>query len=301
MSFLTLMGITVPVEEQSGGTVDIVNQGEYGRAFSGVPIADIRAESPEYKGRWPFVPRDIATAYGLLIRGKGEGFRFVAAGVDATADLYSSKALAPVTYEADLAVTTWTTDGPVDNAGWMEIAYAGSVTWAMPPSPLNAATMSAWVRNANSTTGWQHYVVESVGDSAVALWVDGVSATLGTAPLSLEGWCVHPSAGIYEGRLLLAVETQDDEEATGVGQLVVLPFRASLLESGWASYMYNGGAGRLAEDFRYLTMGGTWPAAGADTVLGEIGQEQLRTVYSGGQAVQYASRDFTLRSTSTES
>jgi hypothetical protein len=76
----------------------------------------------------------------------------------------------------------------------------------------------------------------------------------------------------------------------------VLPFRASTLLSTWAAWPYNGGSGRAAEDFPYLTMGGDWTPNGSDSVLGEVGGEELVDTVESGTPALYARGDFTLRS-----
>jgi hypothetical protein len=118
--------------------------------------------------------------------------------------------------------------------------------------------------------------------------VNGVAGTLGTLPNDVQD-------ALSSYTLFLGVSG----EQVQYGELLALPFRASLLRSDWASYLYNAGSGRVAADLPYLPMGGAWPAAGSDTVLGELGQEQLRTTVVSGTAVQYSSVDFTLRSSGT--
>lgn len=290
MPFLTLMGITLPVEEQSTPTVDLINQGEYGRAFSGVPYSGVRASSPEYKGRWPHVARSTSTTYGMLVRGRGQAYRFATAGSGTSAAVYSTKGLGP-----DSTVgtpQTFTSGGPVSNGGRLVLDSGEALVYNnIVEATLLQSTLSVWLKSTTGTSGtWKHYVVEYASSVAVAVWVNGVAGTLGTLPNDVE-------SALSSYTLFLGYTG----EQVQYGHAMCLPFRASLLESTWASYMYNSGTGRAAPDLPYLTMGGDWPAAGSDTVLGEVGQEQLRTGYTSGAAALLSSRDFTLRSTSTTS
>jgi hypothetical protein len=304
MAFLKLMGITVPVLEEGGGEVTLVQQGEYGRSFSGAPYNAVRATSEDYRGRWPLVARDASTAYSLLVRGAGHGFRFATAGSGANSDYYSSKGLAPVLTTG--VVNTAATGGAVSNGGRLEISDTPNAAWSMPASPLNEATLSCWVKNPDAdpdgTNGdWIHFVVESSGDAAVAAWVDGVSTSLGSLPaatLAVDTWLTHPSSGSYEGSMLWALTGFAASSNTLISEVMCLPFRASLLESTWASWAYNAGAGRRAEMLSYLSMEGTWTRTGSDTVQGEVYSETLRTVASGDV---YGSGSFRLMSTGTAS
>jgi hypothetical protein len=148
VAFLTLMGITVPVEEQSGGTVDIINQGEYGRAFSGAPYSAVRASSAEYKGRWPLVSRATSTAYGLLVRGRGEAFRFAGTGSGTSTAYYSSKGRGP-----DNVVGTPSsaaTGGPVGSGGRLVLDADEYLTYnVLVSTPISQATLSTWVKSTH--------------------------------------------------------------------------------------------------------------------------------------------------------
>lgn len=290
MAFVKLMGITVPVLEEGGAEITLVNQGEYGRAFSGTPYSAVRATSEDYRGRWQLVARRTSTAYSLLVRGAGHGFRFATAGSGASADYYSSKGLAPAVVTG--TPTTYATGGPVSNKGYLKIPTGGSLEYTLPTSPLTETTLSFWAADDPMGT-WTHYVYEHSGPGATpaAQWENGAVAgsfisqvtlniaTSGVITLTLDG---------------TAVEWY-------FAELVVLPYRATLLESTWYSWAYNGGSGRRAESLAYLTMEGDWARTGVDTVLGEVLAEQQRTVNNGGSVEAWGSGSFRLMSTGTAS
>lgn len=242
-------------------------------------------------------------AYQLLVAGEGEAFPFDAAGSDTTADLYSTKALAP--HSISGGVDTFTTGGAVGNGGRASLNDGTVIVWRLPASPLSQATLSCWVQNPSSIDGfeiWRHVVVESSGASAVAAWVDGASTSVGSLPFGMATWARHPSSGAHQGYLAIVPDNTGAPggDPTEVAEMMVLPYRASLLRSDWASYVYNSGSGRVVEDLPYLSMGGTWVPPGdssqAEEVLGEVmGQRLVDTVVSG-TTVQNEAFDFVLRS-----
>lgn len=303
MAFLTLMGITVPVATSSNGTIEPVRLGEYGRTFSGKPYSAVRAESRDYRGSTPLMARSTSLAYQLLLAGAGEAFPFAAAGSGVSSDYYSTKGTAP--YATSGTLSTTASGGPVASGGYFSLADGATATWRLSASPLSQATLSCWVQNPSSVDGydiWRHVVVESAGASAVAAWVDGVSALVGSLPFNMDTWAVHPSAGTHAGYLALALDNTGSPsmDVTDVAELMVLPYRTSLLLSTWASWAYNSGSGRVVEDLPYLSMGGTWVPPGdesqSDEVLGEVmGQRLVDTVVSSS-TVQYEAFDFLLRS-----
>jgi hypothetical protein len=296
MAFLTIMGITVPVATRSDGTIEVVNAGGYGRAFNNAPYSDVRSRGTEYKGSTPPVARRTSTAYRLLLEGHGHGFAFDTVE-RASPDYYSTKMLQPTEILEPGEISTSATGGPVGNGGRLVMGNDDPVIgFAMPSSPLNEATLSLWVRiPAND---WSHIIVESSGPFAVAFWIDGVSVDGSSIPYGIEAFVSHPSSGPYAGTLMLRIAAEG--EPLEFAEVTVLPFRASLLRSDWASYMYNSGDGRAVDDLPYLSMGGTWVEPGdesrTDEVLGEATARRLMDTLESGSTVQYESFDFTLRS-----
>lgn len=303
MAFLTLLGITVPTSTSSSGAIEPVRMGEFGRTFSNKPYSAVRAESKDYRGSTPFMPRRTSVAHQLLVAGAGEAFPFDAAGSGATTDYYSTKGTAP--HATVPTFSTFATGGAVGNGGRLSLAENASIAWRLPASPLSEATFSCWVQNPSASSPydtWTHVVVESAGASAVAAWVNGASASTGSLPFNMASWATHPTSGTYQGYLAWIIDNASSPggDGTDVAEAVVLPFRASLLRSDWASYMYNSGSGRAVEDLPYLSMGGTWVPPGdstqTDEVLGEVLGQRLADTTVSGSTVQYEAFDFLLRS-----
>lgn len=286
MSFLTLSGFALPVLATSGGTVNIVNVGEYGRAFSGVPYSAVRARGDEYSGRWPAVARTTSRMYSMILLGQGDSWRFATSGIEQ----YSSKGLGPTSTTGTPAYSA--TSGPVNSGPRLLLDSGEGMSYDLDVAALNQeATLSLWLKSASTSNTWKHYVIEADGGGVLAGWQNGVSVSVGTLPDSLgDEWFtfngLFPTVNLGNSGLA--------DEAMQIAEVMLFPFRASALDSAWPAWPYNSGSGRAAEDFPYLTMGGTWPAAGSDTVLGELGQESLVDVGSS----LYSARDFTLRSRS---
>lgn len=292
MAFLTLLGFTIPTSTGSNGAIEPVRAGEYGRSFGLKPYSAVRAESRDYRGATPLMARRTSMAYQLLVAGQGEAFAFDAAGSGATTDYYSSKGLGPVDVEGTVASVA--TGGPVSNGGRLTISADGFVVWAMPIDPLEEATLSLWVKNSDTSGNWRHYAIEWSGSSAVAAWWNGSVVSPSGLTNNLDSAVFIGANSTTTTLSLIAIPDSQYAEVT------YLPYRASLLRSDFASYMYNSGIGRAVEDLPYLSMGGTWVPPGdssqTDTVLGEVmGQRLVDTVVSGSP-VQYEAFDFTLRS-----
>lgn len=296
MPFLKLSGITVPVLATSGGAVNVVNVGEYGRGFSGTPYSAVRAEGLEYPGRTPLLPRATSTALGLLIAGKGEAYRFVRPGTSTTW-AYSTKGR-PID-SASGAYTLFATGGKIGPRLHVSAGEAPIVLKAE-GSPLGTAALAFWMKGTSGTGGvWKHYVLEQdETQTTVAAWVNGVSTALGSLPHDMGNAWMHSSPG---GETYTELGNVDDAvpENLDFAEVILLPYRPSLIDSTWAAWLYNGGAGLAAEDLPYLTMEGSWrraSAAPSEVVLGEVGQENLFDVGSE----LYSSLDFTLRARTLE-
>jgi len=282
MAFLTLAGIPIPVSAESGGEIDVVNVGEYGRAFSGVPFSSVRARGAEYKGKWPLRPRNESTAYRMLLLGQGESFRFNRTGME----LYSTKGLG--LGEAFGTATPHASGGPASGPR-LSLAADALVGWDVAGSPLLLGALSFWLKSASTSNAWRHFLLEASPGSIDVAWVNGVAVSPATLPhsISTTEWIAVGSSVT-----LIRLGDQSSSVAMDLAEVMWLPFQPTYYAPTWAAYLYNAGASRAAEDFPYLSMGGTWAATGADVVLGEVGQELLRDVGSA----QYSSVEFTLRS-----
>lgn len=288
MAFLTLSGFTIPVHANTNGTINMVNVGEFGRAFSGVPYKAVRAQGQEYSGRWPWVPRTTAIMHRLLIEGACEAWRFATSGLES----YSSKGLGSF---ATLGTPTYSaTGGPVSSGPRLILDAGERLSYATQVPALNQeATLSLWIKSASTSNTWKHYVIEADGGGVITAWQNGASFSVGSLPNGLGNeWIIYDS---LSPTINLGDSGAADEDMT-VAEVMMLPFRASSLDSSWPSWAYNSGSGRTAEDFPYLTMGGTWPETGSDVVLGEVGREDLADVQSGGSSTIYSMAEFTLRS-----
>lgn len=306
MAFLTLLGITVPISTSSNGAIEPSRAGEYGRTFSHKPYSAVRAESRDYRGATPFMARTTSLAYQLLVSGQGEAFPYDNAGSGAAADYYSTKGLSPESVSGTLATTA--TGGPVSNGGRLTVHAGEEVVYLMPRSPLSTSTLSVWLKSPGTPpdagTGgvWKHFVVERDGSNPLAAWVNGVSVAVDSdqTPHSVESWLTNTNAGSFYGAYLVLDVVTGGGDDVDVAELLALPFRASLLRSDWASYMYNSGSGRAVEDLPYLSMGGTWVPPGdstqTDEVLGEVMGQRLVDTTVSGTTVQFEAFDFTLRS-----
>jgi hypothetical protein len=290
MPFLTLSGFTIPVLASSNGTISMVNVGEYGRTFSGAPYSAVRARGEEYQGRWPLSPRTTGAIYKAIILGMGSSWRFATSGLEA----YSTKGLGPSVISGTPAYSA--TGGPVSSGPRLLLDTTERISYETGLTALNGgATLSLWIKSASTSSTWRNYVIESDGTSAIAAWQNGVSISVASLPNNLDdAWLPLAESGfqVWLGNLTGANQTME------VAEVMLFPFRVSLVDSTWPTWPYNGGAGRAAEDFPYLTMGGSWPASGSDVVLGEVGKQDLVDVLVGGVQQIYASGEFTLRSSS---
>jgi hypothetical protein len=289
MAFLTLMGIPVPTSASSNGTIEPVRAGEYGRSFGLKPYSAVRAESRDYRGSTPFMARRSSLAYQFLLAGAGQAFPFDAAGSGSASDWFSTKGWAPDSGVTIAGISSIATGGPVGNGGNLKVSLGSSLTYVFPASPLMEATLHVWT--SEDGFAWTHLVQEYSGTGSVAdeVWNAGTPGG-GTSPVITLSLSTSAMTMVLDGSVAEYY----------FAEVMVLPFRASLLRSDWADYMYNVTSGRAVADLPYLPMGGTWVPPGdssqTDEVLGEVMGQRLVDTVVGGTPVQYEAFDFTLRS-----
>lgn len=159
MAFLTVCAVAVDVADASGRR-NWADLSDRRRTFSGSLRSTHTAQKRSWECATPPMASDAADAVSALVRGLGHTWRF-------TADAYSSKGL----LGTEVGTPTYNQAGFAD-AKAMSLDSTEYVDWT--PSGLDSLTGDYTLLVRRDETGWQHYVIRSLGGT-IDKWKNGAT------------------------------------------------------------------------------------------------------------------------------
>lgn len=255
MAFLTLNGITCPVD-LDGGSVEWEGQVDDGRSASGGYNATVQSSKRAIPiGTIPMSSR-LANAWERLALGLGHRFSFV--------DLYSSKGLGAVTTGT---VTPNGATGKFDKR--LTVASSSTAAWTFGTDAVHGLTADYTLSLWHLETGvWVHYlIVRYQGNTTY--YKDGVSQGTGTPG---SGDLVWYAVDLTLGKITLG------QVGTGhaFSEMVWHPFAIGATSGEWVTSFSS--ATVAHPDLPTLRAAGTLVAVnGASSLSVEAGPESVRT------------------------
>ena len=241
MAFLTLNGITCPVD-LDGGMTEWEDQADAGRGASGDYLTTLLSS----RRSWPIGMKTLvarqANAWERLAKGLGHRFSFV--------DAYSSKGLKAVETGT---VTFNGASGKFDKR--VTIAASASAAWTLGTDKAHGLTLdytvSLWFLTSTGPDVWTHYLVVK-RSGAVKKWVDGVNNDAAATP-----WLVVDST--------LGKVTLGDGTSRAFSEMIVHPFAIGADSGEWVTSF--SGATVAHPDLPTLRAGGTLVAINGSTTI----------------------------------